>query len=88
MLRTAEIISAVCCTQLRSSLWCVQRSSPWCVAHRGDYLNGMLQNAEIVLRCVPHRGGNFVIKYLDEIKTESENTSFSLFIRGPDGFES
>ena len=38
-------------------------------------------------RCVALRGENFVIKYLDEIQTEFENYS-SLFIGGPDGFES
>ena len=26
------------------------------------------------MRCVAHLGDNFVIKYLDEIKTEFENT--------------
>ena len=32
-----QFISGVCCTPRRSSLWCVQRSSPWCDAHCGDH---------------------------------------------------
>ena len=49
MLHTAEIISAVCCTPLRSSLWCVQRSSLLCDAHQGDNLCGMLQSPRYVV---------------------------------------
>ena len=100
MLHTATIFSAVCCTPLRCSLWCVQRSSPRCDAHRGDYLRGMLYTAEIIsavcctlqrssLWCIAHCRDNFVIKYLNEIETEFEiRKYFSLFIRGPYGFES
>ena len=36
VMHTAKIDSAVCCTPPRSSPWCAQRSSPRCVAHRGD----------------------------------------------------
>ena len=45
--------------------------SPRYVAHRGDQA---------------HRGGNFMIEYLGEIENEIRKY-FSLFIRGPDGFE-
>ena len=45
MLHTAEIISAVRCTPLRSSLWCVQKLSPRYVVR--DNLRGMMHSAEI-----------------------------------------
>ena len=48
MLHTVEMISAVCCTSLRSSLWCIQRSSLRYDAHRGNDLRGMLHTAEMI----------------------------------------
>ena len=36
------------CTPWISSLWCAQRSSPWCDAHRGDDLCSMLHTAETI----------------------------------------
>ena len=68
--------SAVCCTPLRWSpryavwyavvcctLW---RWSLWYLAHRWDILSGVLHTAQ--------RRKNFVIEYLNKIKTDFENT--------------
>ena len=100
MLHTAEIISAVCCTPPRLTLQCAThradrlcgvfhtaeidsavcsiqlRWSPWCAICHGDDLRGVQHTAEITLWSNISTKSNWIWKY------------FSLFIRGPNGFES
>ena len=86
MLHTAKIDFAVCWTPLRSSLWCAQRSSPWCDSYSRDDLCGMLHTAEMIsaLCCTPGR------HFCDWMSCGNWNRirkHFSLYTRGPDGFE-
>ena len=55
--RGVQFFSAVYCTPLRSSMWCVHRSSQRCDAHCGDILPGMLHTTEIIsaVCCTPRR---------------------------------
>ena len=81
VMNTGEMIFAVCCTQLRSSLGCIQRSSPWCDAHCTMHTREMISAVWCTPRrslCyrISRRNRNRILKY------------FRLFIRGPDRFES
>ena len=80
-----KVISAVCCTPLRSSLWrvhCTEIISAVCctprrrslryVAHREDKLCGMMHTTEITCDEKPRRNRKRICKYF----------------RLPDGFES
>ena len=99
------IVSSVCSTPRRwwwwSRQWDAHRSTPqryfqslepstpWCDAHRRDYLCGRMHTAEMisaVCNCmIPQR------PLRDRMSRRNRNgiwKYFSLFIRGPDGFES